>query len=381
MQPESSWWPRDLTDLAAKPPEPPTIAGIAYPGRRHLFSGEPESLKTWAALLLAVEEIQVGRIVAWVDFEMGAAALLERLTQLGLSEDDLQWFRYIAPDAAIGVDGNAAAVTDYIDGDDSPSLVVFDSYTPALALHGLNPDVGVDIEKFTRAVVDPFRRHGAAVVILDHLAKSRDTRGKYSIGSERKTGNVDVHLGFNVVRPFGRGRQALAHVVVHKDRLGHLPRPRAADLELASDPDTGVVTWQFQPSQEDAPTVDGFRPTVLMERVSRYLELQTEPVSRTTIARDVQGKREYLFKAIDCLEREEYVVQDGNARLGSSRPFREDQFPGSSQGDSGNAVPAVPAVPPRFPGGSPAGGKPTVPTVPPLYLEGNREPVAEGAQS
>ena len=40
-----SWQPVDLLGAALNPPAPPSIEGIVYPGRRHVFSGEPESGK------------------------------------------------------------------------------------------------------------------------------------------------------------------------------------------------------------------------------------------------------------------------------------------------------------------------------------------------
>ena len=44
--PAHSRQPIDLVAAAADPPEPPTIGGLLYPGKRTLLSGETESLKT-----------------------------------------------------------------------------------------------------------------------------------------------------------------------------------------------------------------------------------------------------------------------------------------------------------------------------------------------
>jgi hypothetical protein len=55
-----SWHSIDLVAAAATPPEPPSIAGLLYPGKRTLFSGETESLKTWLALIIAKAEIDAG---------------------------------------------------------------------------------------------------------------------------------------------------------------------------------------------------------------------------------------------------------------------------------------------------------------------------------
>ena len=95
-------------------------------------------------------------------------------------------------------------------------------------------------------MLDPFRALEVATITLDHVVKASELRGAFAIGSERKVGGADVHLGFEVVTPFGRGRTGLFRLATHKDRFGHLARPHAAELELRSDPDTFAVTWTLR---------------------------------------------------------------------------------------------------------------------------------------
>src|SRR5262245_50819406 len=82
-----TWTSSSLIDRAAQPPEPPTIGGLLYPGRRTLLSGETESLKTWFALVLAKAEMDAGYAVAWADLDaMGAGEVLARLRALGVND-------------------------------------------------------------------------------------------------------------------------------------------------------------------------------------------------------------------------------------------------------------------------------------------------------
>jgi hypothetical protein len=200
-----SWQPVDLIGSAAAPPEPPTLADLAYPGRRHVYSGEPESLKSWAALVLAVEEIRKGESVLYVDLEMGRAEMLERLRDLGLSDDEIESrFLYVEPSEPLGDPAIRADVEALLQSC-RPSLIVVDAFTPALELHGCDANSGTDIARFYRGIIELLRACGAAVLLLDHVTKSPGSRGKFSIGSERKIGGADVHLAFEVVRPFGRG--------------------------------------------------------------------------------------------------------------------------------------------------------------------------------
>ena len=92
---------------------------------------------------------------------------------------------------------------------------------------------------------------------------------------------------------------------------------------LCSDPVSHAISWEFREPQ-GADGEEEWRPTALMERVSRFLEKQAEPVSRRTIETNVKGKTDYVRQAIDCLVREEFAAEtDGPlqpAPLGEALP-------------------------------------------------------------
>jgi len=323
-----SWTPIDLVATANEPPEPATIGGIAYPGRRHVYSGEPETLKSWAALVLCVEEIRAGRTVLYIDFnEMGGRDVLERLRALGLTDEEIrERFIYLEPHEAMTDPAVLADVAALV-RDRNPSLVVLDAFTGALETHRLDPASGVEVQRFYSTVIDPLRAGGAGVLALDHLKKDPTSRGKFSIGSERKIGACDVHLGFEAVKPFGRGRSGLARIVVHKDRPGYLARPKCAELALTSDPETGCVTWTLTPSEPAPADERPFRPTFLMERVSRHVEHAGEVQGRNALQRAVKGNAGALRQAIELLVAEKHLAESEGPRnakpLTSLRPYRE----------------------------------------------------------
>ncbi len=62
-----------------------------------------------------------------------------------------------------------------------------------------------------------------------------------------------------------------------------------------------------------------------MERVSQFLELQTEPVSRNVVESNVKGKAEYVRTAIDVLVAEGFVNEVAGPRhakqLSRDKPF------------------------------------------------------------
>jgi hypothetical protein len=377
-----SWTPVDLVASDTAPPEPPTIGGIVYPGRRHLFSGEPESLKSWLLLILCVDEMQAGRNVFYIDHEMGQRDTLERLRHLGATDQQIaDHLTYLEPDQPMTSHPILRDVQAMLEAR-QPTLICIDAFIGALDLHGCDPNSGQDVERFYRSVVNPLRAHGAAIVILDHLPKDKENRGKFAIGSERKVGAADVHLRFDVTEPFGRGKTGRANLTTKKDRPGYLSRPRAAELELASDPDTNDISHTLTISEASSEPHTDLRPTVLMEKISRYLESQDgQAVSRAIIDDAVIGKAKYKRLALTLLVSEGYAAEeDGprNARLTRiCKPYREAEDPTSSH-------PSRPR-PDLVPDGVPMTSSHLVPPRPPLKrgrdevdeVDGRQEPLPE----
>ncbi|MGZ4415880.1 MAG: AAA family ATPase, partial [Gaiellaceae bacterium] len=300
-----SWEPRNLSLVEPRPPVRPTLGtlGLLYPGRRHILSGPPESLKTLLALIELLAVIRAGRRVVLVDLETGPWDTRDRLRDLGTTEEEIAAVLYVEPDTAPTADtisGLAAF---------EPDLVILDAAAGCYDLAGLDDNKRSDVERFATLYVRGFWQAGIATLLLDHVVKNTETRGRYAIGSERKLGGCDVHLGVDALKPLSRGHHGLAKITVHKDRIGHLLRPVAGVLRLTSDPDTHAIGWELEPDTS-TDTDDRWRPTVLMGKVSEFLAGQTEPVSQTTIEKANLGKQvTYIRNALNAL------IADGNVTV------------------------------------------------------------------
>jgi hypothetical protein len=337
MSEPHSWQPVDLAALGDVPPLEPTISGVSYPDTLSLVYGEPETVKTWLMLILCLEQNRQGAYTVWIDFEMTGATILRRLRDLGATENELSRFIYLRPSEPIASHLSIRADIDELIAEHAPTVVVIDAMAGGLALHELADNKNEDVERFYAAVTGPFRASGACVHIIDHVAKDRETRGRWAIGAQRKLGAVDVGITVEMVTPFSRGRTGLARLRVTKDRHGALPRPYAAELELKSDPDSGRITWEFRPARAEGgnETGDAWKPTFLMEKVSAYLERQSAPQSRNDVVEGVGGKRQYVLQAIDHLVAEGIATEQPGPR-NSKLVGLPDRFP----------VPVpVPAVP------------------------------------
>lgn len=337
----SSWRPRPLAEAAAAaaavtPPELLPVADgsfMVYRGRRHLLYGEPETLKSWIALAVAVDVMRHGGRVVWVDTDgMGAGVLLERLRAIGGDATRVELIDYIDPDGGPGEDG-AAALADLTAG---TALLVLDAWGPAFPMLGLSGNSGDDVNRFVAAMLDPFHRAGATVLVLDHMAKDRDTRGDWPVGSERKRGWTDV--AFKVTAEGSRLSRDTAGGVrlkVTKDRPGFHNRSAARRVLFTPDGVGGIGVEVTVPAPR-AETDGSFRPTFLMERVSRHLEVAGSPLSLRQ-ATAVPGKDSAVRAALARLVEEGFVTVEKSGQSHLHRvvkPYREADDTGTERADN-----------------------------------------------
>jgi hypothetical protein len=293
-----SWEPRDLSSpVYAVDPEPthPDYSGLWYDGKRHYVSAPTESIKTLFVMAIGLNAIRAGRTIAVIDFEMGPQATRRLLVDLGATDDELATVYYVQPEAA----PTPADLDTIIDA--NIDLVVIDAAPGAYDVSGLDDNARKDAEKFARQWITRLWKADVTTVVVDHVTKAAEGRGKYAIGSERKVGQVDVHLGLEVVgTPLTRGGLAWSRSASTKTAAGFLHRPYAAEIALVSDPTTHRITWEIRPAAAANPTT-GWQPTILMDRALAFLEQQTEPVSRTTVAAGIGKNKQQALRAIDIL--------------------------------------------------------------------------------
>src|ERR1700694_1536332 len=178
----SSWKPIDLHEAlsgASEAPKPAMLSRtdgqcLLYRGAVHALNAEPARGKTWLALSACVEQIRGRESVVYVDFEDTEVRIVQRPQALGLSEGEiLARFVYVRPDEPV-------TSVKHLEGH---SLVVLDGMTEALSLHGLDLINNADIARFYTALTKPLARSGSTVLLLDHVPKDREARGRFGIGA------------------------------------------------------------------------------------------------------------------------------------------------------------------------------------------------------
>lgn len=335
----TTWATVDLTAIVAgdQIDPPPNILSrtdgerLIYAGKAHVLQGEPESGKGWLALEMCRDEIKAGHPVVYIDFEDGPQTAVARLRALGVEDHEImETFHYIRPDERLSDQARDElfAAVDAI----RPSTAVIDGVTEGLTLHGWDIKDNGDVAKWLALLPRPLAATGAAVVQIDHVTKDRETRGRYAIGAQHKLAGVDVAYTLEVIDPFGRGRDGLVKVSVTKDRPGHVRQlgdgKTVAMMHLSSHDDGAAVTVELRPPARDG---EGFRPTRLMEKVSRAIE--REPgITKGEIRKAVGGNHGAKDTALHVLLAEDYVrfeVAGAAHHHHSVRPYREDDDEGA----------------------------------------------------
>jgi hypothetical protein len=303
--------------------------GLLYGGKRNELHGPYESGKTWLALLAALEVLRRGDVVVWIDFEDSPRALAARLLSLGAGGDEIAAsFRYLQPDEPL----TAATEIDLRLELYGAALVVVDAANEAMAAAGLDPNANRDVAAWYATIPRLATQAGAAVVVLDHVAKDPE-RQRGAVGAGHKLAAVDgASYRVDAVVPFGRGGKGMLRLRLDKDRQGHIRgllgsgmHPTAAEIGFdATDPDR--LQAEIRPPSATAASAD-WRPTRLMELISEYLESRSDQVSMRVVLAAVAGKQEYKIAALEALVAGGFVQRSTGPRGASLhvsiRAFRE----------------------------------------------------------
>ncbi|GAA3211171.1 AAA family ATPase [Microbacterium terregens] len=328
-----TWEPIDLSGITDEVaagidgrPEPALLtredgAGLLYPGMVNGLHGESGSGKTWLALHACAQEMRAGHAVAYIDHEGDPRSIVARLMDLQVTADQIvRHFRYSQPETPFS-DGAGLLLTGL--QDEEVRLVVIDSTGEGLALAGAKPNADDEVARWFREVPRRIADHGPSVLLLDHSAKAAGGE-LWPIGSQRKRAAVNgAQYYIETLSPFGRDRPGAAKLVCAKDRHGrYIVGQQVATLHVT--PGDRLRITLAAPEPTERADHGGFRPTMLMERISSLLEREGA-LSSARIEQSVTGRREVVRRALTLLVDEGNVTRSHGARGALvhtlSRPF------------------------------------------------------------
>jgi len=225
---ESSWKPVELKDYFDGLFQTPMATilkrsdgnGLIYEGRVHSIYGESESGKSWVAQIATAECLKNDKKVTYIDFESDASDIVNRLKALGVSRANLlQYFTYIRPEGARDADD---PYWQAILEPNSATLIIIDGVTESLTMWGGETKDNDAITRwmriFPRTVATA---SGAAVVLIDHITKNAETRGRFAIGGQAKLATIDgAAFLIEPLEALAPGRTGTLTMRVTKDRHG-----------------------------------------------------------------------------------------------------------------------------------------------------------------
>lgn len=288
---------------------------LLYPGKMHVFQAEPSSGKSWLALVAVADVLAMGGSAGYLDYEDTGNGILGRLRNLGVTDSVMaERFYYANPTGRFGPAEKLSlwSALDRMNLD----LVVIDGVGEALSREGLSEDKAEDVIRWTDLLPRPIARTGAAVLMLDHVAKDPEQRGRWARGSGAKLGAVDgASYQIKVRVPFSRHREGRFDLVVAKDRPGGVGAigEIVATVHVTPHAAGELVTVRVDPhTNEAAAPTDSWKPTVIMGKVWSALDGSTAPLTATALASLVHSDKPRLVKeAITRLIAEGFIAETG----------------------------------------------------------------------
>jgi hypothetical protein len=302
-------------------------AGLVYPGLVHSFHGESESGKSLLLMWEAVRLMNDGQDVLWLTFDSDANEDAGRAKRYGLRRDAIHHMDYRRPDASHVGDPNYADMFKR-----KYALAVIDGVTDALNLLGKGMTKGDPNDAYTQfSRIFPKRladRTGAAVVLIDHVSKDSEGRGRFAIGAQAKMSQLTgaAYL-VEPVRPPVKGGKGTIVLRVAKDRPGGVRsksgswrgKDRTQEACRIQVDDTGNATvFVLEAPQVGDPFDNGGafdRPEQQMTQISEILQGQTNGLTTNAIQAAVNGRNDRVRLALELLENEGYLeVREGARR-------------------------------------------------------------------
>lgn len=360
-----SWQFEDLAQLASGIELPPTPTvfqredgqGLFYRGAVNDLHGEPGCGKSMIAQIATAQELKADRDVIYIDYEDSARNVVKRLLLLGVSgEQIIGHLHYVRPSAKPSSPTSLGGWRETLDYADTATLAIIDGVTSCLAYAGLDSNSGDDIAAWYNTMPRLISACGPAVVLIDHVVKSKDNRGRYAGGSMQKLALIDgISYSVDMTKPVGKGVRGTIVIKSGKDRISEIEEHcavswssngshlrEAARIEINStDPKLMRVTIarpNMMPSDETTRQRGLERPTGLMEKISRIVENAPEEPNQTEIIELLKddgssARKTTVLAAINRLLEGEWISNRSGRNnrniYASVRPYRQMDDPKS----------------------------------------------------
>jgi hypothetical protein len=318
------WTVHKIDDYLGETKEPlkpiyltrPDGVSLFYPGMVNEIHGESESGKSLIVQYLTAQEVHKGTRVLYIDLESDPTSLFARLKEFGATTEELRQHltltsyeqSHLTQQGKTHLEKMLETVWD---------LVIVDTVGESIALAGMDSNSNDDVTKWHRTLPRRFAALGACVVLVDHVGKGRGIDKRMANGAMSKRAKVQgSSYVVKVGKPLGKGIRGEIGLYVAKDRPGEIrgkcgKKERDETQEAArivfDSTGTNIDVEILEPSTRIGEADKPFRPTSLMEKASKALELSYDGLTQDALAKEIGGRRQYALEAVVLLIAENYV--------------------------------------------------------------------------
>ena len=309
-------------------------------GKIHTIVGEPETGKSWLAGWLMVERMKQGQGTIYWDFESDIGNYMYRLKLMNLTRNDAVDISHYWKGGAVNRNIVEAIIKRI--KEDGIKYVVIDSVNRIMSRGGYDYENGPSYVKFTTEVLDPIRNTGAAIILIDHVTKAKESRGRYATGSEQKLSQVDVSLHLEAIEHFAKGVEGSVGIRLAKDRLGGIKeacngggeRLKWGVFHLGEEQDTGqkivrITEWLSDKGYQKR--YPGFLLESIMQMVGDFGTVTDEEINLFMDASN--GDKKYAtsrLMKLNCLTHDEYgsyIVGENKVYIPKKDPYHPEYDP------------------------------------------------------
>lgn len=305
---------------------------LFYAGKMHVLQAEPSSGKSWIALFAALEVLNLGGSVIYLDYEDSSSGITSRLLALGADPGIIgERFQYVRPSGGMGITERVELLA--LLKKLNPDLLVIDGVAEAISRDGFDEDKNTDVVKWIDQYPRWIAQTGACVVMIDHIAKDKEKSGRYARGAGHKLSAVDgASYQIKIIHPFSRHKSGSVKLVVAKDRPGVFTTGEIAAMININPAADGTIVRMEVTKAVQMTTGDSWKPTKIMEKLSLEIERSPGPITGKLLVDIVShnSKRGLVQDGLARLQVENYVTPfkiGGTNYMRLIKPYREGDQP------------------------------------------------------
>ena len=238
--------------------------GLYYSNADNLTAGASGVMKTWLSALTCLQQIQHGKHVVIIDYEMNMREWFTRFIALGATDTELRLVHYCAPDETLRAVAYGAETTTAAEQTMHAEIarvsalpgglawVVIDGITQGMTQNNLKMLDNTDIAKFWQLLPRQIVRDtGAGVGANDHLPKAPGDNptpigGQHKVATTSGAAHILTATSYLSKAP---GKQNQGVVLFHciKDRYGEIGQHRKVAQAIFTPQGNGMLHAIVEP--------------------------------------------------------------------------------------------------------------------------------------